>query len=49
MQILSWKNDLLQHEEKSVVAIFTPALNKIQETAPDAVTLCQGLGLEYYQ
>ena len=36
--MLSWDNDLSRHEEKSVVATFTPALNRIQ-TAPDAVTL----------
>lgn len=35
--MLSWENDLTQHEEKSVVATFTPALSKIQQT-PDAVT-----------
>ena len=37
--MLSWENDLSRHEEKSVVATFTPALNWIQQTAPDAVTL----------
>ena len=43
LQILSWENNLSLHEEKSVVAIFTPALNKIQQTAPDAVTLLRVL------
>ncbi|KAK3166744.1 hypothetical protein OEA41_009869 [Lepraria neglecta] len=38
-EIFSWENDLSRHEEKSVVAIFTPALNKIQQTVPDAMTL----------
>ncbi|KAL9124933.1 MAG: hypothetical protein Q9217_005794 [Psora testacea] len=38
-QILSWENDLSRHEEKSVVVTFIPALNRIQHTAPDAVTL----------
>lgn len=36
--MLSWENDLSQHEQKSVVATFTPALNRIQQT-PNAVTL----------
>ncbi|KAL8946940.1 MAG: hypothetical protein Q9222_006733 [Ikaeria aurantiellina] len=38
-QVLSWENDLSFYEEKSVVATFTPALNKIKQTAPDAITL----------
>lgn len=36
--MLSWENDLTQHEEKSVVATFTPALRKIKDI-PDALTL----------
>lgn len=36
--MLSWENDLTQHEEKSVVATFTPALIKIKDI-PDAMTL----------
>jgi len=43
MQILSWENDLSRHEEKSVAATFTPALNKLQGTAPDALTLLRVL------
>ena len=43
IQILSWENDLSRHEEKSVAATFTPALSKIQATAPDAVTLLRVL------
>jgi len=43
MQILSWENDLSRHEEKSVVAAFTPALNRIQQTVPDAMTLLRTL------
>ncbi|KAL9104796.1 MAG: hypothetical protein Q9163_000294 [Psora crenata] len=42
-EMLSWENDLCQHEEKSVVATFTPAVNKIQKNAPDAVTLLRVL------
>ncbi|KAL6713032.1 hypothetical protein ACLMJK_009428 [Lecanora helva] len=38
-EILSWENDLSQYEEKSVVATFTPALNKIQQSVPDALIL----------
>ena len=37
--MLSWENDLSRHEEKSVVATFVPALDRILQTAPDAVTL----------
>ena len=43
MQILSWENDLSRHEEKSVAATFTPALDRIQKTIPDAVTLLRVL------
>ncbi|KAL8914575.1 MAG: hypothetical protein Q9172_007051 [Xanthocarpia lactea] len=39
VEVLSWENDLSRHEEKSVVATFMPALNRILQTAPDAVTL----------
>ncbi|KAI4123451.1 MAG: hypothetical protein LQ338_005248 [Usnochroma carphineum] len=43
IQILTWENDYSSHEEKSVAAIFTPALRKIQQTAPDALILLQVL------
>lgn len=43
VQILSWDNDLSQHEEKSVVATFIPALDRMQQTAPDAATLLRVL------
>lgn len=39
MQMLSWENDLSRYEEKSLVATFTPVLNRIQQIAPDVVTL----------
>ncbi|KAL8875161.1 MAG: hypothetical protein Q9198_006438 [Flavoplaca austrocitrina] len=39
MEVLSWENDLSRHEEKSVVTTFMPALNRVSQTAPDAVTL----------
>ncbi|KAL9035768.1 MAG: hypothetical protein Q9180_004677 [Flavoplaca navasiana] len=39
MEVLSWENDLSRYEEKSVVATFMPALNRVSQTAPDAVTL----------
>ncbi|KAI4247881.1 MAG: hypothetical protein L6R42_009493 [Xanthoria sp. 1 TBL-2021] len=39
LEVLSWENDLSRHEEKSVVATFMPALNRVSQTAPDAVTL----------
>ena len=39
VQILSWENELSRHEEKSVMVTFTLALNRIQHTAPDAMTL----------
>ncbi|KAL8907713.1 MAG: hypothetical protein Q9171_005754 [Xanthocarpia ochracea] len=39
MEFLSWENDLSRYEERSVVATFMPPLNRISQTAPDAVTL----------
>lgn len=38
MQFASWENDLSCHAEKSVVATFIPALDRILHIAPDAVT-----------
>ncbi|KAL8697122.1 MAG: hypothetical protein Q9201_007299 [Fulgogasparrea decipioides] len=38
-QVLSWENDLSRYEEESVVATFVPALNRILQTAPDALIL----------
>ncbi|KAL8735363.1 MAG: hypothetical protein Q9166_000908 [cf. Caloplaca sp. 2 TL-2023] len=43
IEVLSWENDLSRHEEKSVVATFRPALNRVSQTAPDAVTLLRVL------
>ncbi|KAL8858287.1 MAG: hypothetical protein Q9178_005150 [Gyalolechia marmorata] len=39
MEVLSWENDLSRYEEKSVVATFKPALDRISQMAPDAVIL----------
>lgn len=43
MQFISWENDLSRHEEKSMVATFKPALDRISQTAPDAVALLRNL------
>ncbi|KAL8785151.1 MAG: hypothetical protein Q9195_008755 [Heterodermia aff. obscurata] len=39
IEVLSWENDLSRHKEKSVVATFMPASDRISHTASDAVTL----------
>ncbi|KAL8715491.1 MAG: hypothetical protein Q9220_000826 [cf. Caloplaca sp. 1 TL-2023] len=44
-EVLSWENDLSLYEEKSVAATFAPALNKIRQTAPDALTLLRVFSL----
>lgn len=43
LQFLSWENDLSRYQERTVVATFTPALTRIQQTAPDAGILLRFL------
>ena len=40
---LSREDELSQHEEKSVVDTFIPALQRIQETAPNGMVLLRVL------